>query len=153
MGKKRKHKIRQLTPKEGFEDDFISMEEDSFEIFKKAVESTDWKQIAQEKETPVEEAIKKKKSKKTTELVQTLDLHGHTLERAKEAIAILIANALQGNAEKLTLTLITGKGRNSADGKPILAKEIPEYVKRKWKNRIIFCEESPADLSIDGVLV
>lgn len=153
MGRKRKHKIRQLLPGEEFQQgDFKQEDEEDSELFRKALEETDWQQVALEKEAP-EEKKKKFKARKKHGLVDSIDLHGFTLEKAKEALCLQIAAALQTNYDTLELTIITGKGRNSAGGIGVLAREIPEYVKRKWRSRILSCDESPANLNLNGRLL
>ncbi len=152
MGKRKKHKIRRLdscpyTP--GIEKR-IQLEEDSQKIFEEAIKSTNWAQVAKEKEAS--EAVKKRKTPKKQMVEKTIDLHGYTVKESKALLTELIHKAISSEAKELKLKIITGKGlRSASEGGGVLAREIPLHIEVKWAKRILFIEDSPAKVLMGGV--
>ena len=153
MGKKRKHKIRQLDSASPLEADTkIELEENSLEIFEEYLNKTDWDKVAKEVSRKGKEALKeKKKPNKNKELKTILDLHGHTLREAKEVLDSLVLDVINSKMDSLSLKVITGRGLHSKDGPGVLAREIPLHLSAKWARRIVFIEESPANLLLGDI--
>ena len=66
MGKKKKNKIRFLSPEDMDEDPFIELENNSKEIFEEHIEQTNWKDVADHIKKK-DQQIKPKKPKKNKE--------------------------------------------------------------------------------------
>lgn len=149
MGKKKKNKIRQLDSSFQPPSKEDTLEEEDLDVFKDHLDKTDWEKVAKEVERKGFEESPKKTSK-NKELKKILDLHGHTLKEAQGALDSLISEALASKkTSKITLKIITGKGLHSSGERGVLAREIPRYLETKWANRILFIEESPANLMIN----
>ena len=133
MTKKSKNKIKQLGSKKKKSDDYIRLEEENFKLFEQSIKETNWKKVAQSKE---EKTYKKNLATSPKEVNEVIDLHGSSLEEAKELLDDLVNKKISSLIEKLTLKIITGKGKHSKEGTPVLAEEIPIYVKKQWKNKL-----------------
>jgi|GEM_PF-1063224 len=154
MGKRKKHKIRRLNscPYTPGVEQKVQLEEDSQKIFEEAIQSTNWAQVAKEKEAS--EVLRRKKTPKKQTVERTLDLHGYTVKESKALLTELIHKAIYSEAKELKLKIITGKGlRSTSEGGGVLAKEIPLHIEVKWAKRILFIEESPAKVLMGGVPV
>lgn len=152
MGKKKKNKIRILSPEDMDEDPFIELENNSKEIFEEHIEQTNWKDVADHIKKK-DQQIKAKKPKKNKELSKVVDLHGYTVSEAQEKIDSIINEMLESEANLLHLTVITGKGSHSGERGAVLAEKIPLHLQKKWAKRIIYMEESPAKLVIHEKLI
>ena len=154
MGKKKKNKVKQLTRDEMASNLHFEVEENSYEIFKKYIDETDWKQCQKKEEDQEDKPnIKGKVAKKTSAALKkkhVIDLHGFSLEEAKLELIKLISHLIGQNKSILQLNIITGKGRHSGPEGAKLIREIPIYVSKKWKQHIVSIEDSPADLTING---
>ena len=148
MGKRKKHKIKDLEDDKFFE--LESSAQDDLEFFEKFLDETDWNQVSKEIEKKGK-ALTTEKGNKRKSLVKTLDLHGYTLEEAKEFLDQFIEREILLKGDKLTLRIITGKGLRSGPSGGVLAREIPLHVERKWAKRVLYMEESPAKLILGEI--
>lgn len=74
-----------------------------------------------------------------------LDLHGQNLEQAYAALAAFIKHAYQDG--KRHLLIITGRGKNSPGGTPVLRERVQSWFTRDPFKRVIlaFCTAKPSD--------
>lgn len=74
-----------------------------------------------------------------------LDLHGQNLEQAYAALVAFIKHAYQSG--KRHLLVITGRGRNSPGGTPVLRERVQTWFTREPFKRVIiaFCTAKPGD--------
>lgn len=101
------------------------------------------------KETELQ-TIKKKKNEEHQSV--EIDLHGLSLEAAKQSIDDFFHDFISFPPKAdLKLTIITGKGRRSRDARPVLALEIPEYVLRKYRNYIVSHGNLPGELLLNDL--
>lgn len=146
MGKRRKHKIRQLKDKNPWLDS-----EDPNDDFMKSWESldlADFDFIAKQKETPPPDLQQKKPSKGT---FRSVDLHGLSLAAAKDRIDWVIRSHRAQSSEPLKLRIITGKGHHSGPLGGVLVREIHGYVAITYRNSIVSMDESPARSCVNGI--
>lgn len=148
MGKKKKQKVEQLSSEPFFEENL--QEENDATLFQKHLDATDWEKVSQVIKKRGEFTPNPKKTKKERAKKITLDLHGYTLKEAKELVDQEIEKAIDSKIDESTFSIITGRGLRSGPEGSILAREIPLHIKKKWAKRIVFMEESPADLIIQG---
>ena len=78
----------------------------------------------------------------------SIDLHGLTLEQAKDYVSLRLDSLLDEIAGQITVTIITGKGKHSGPGGSVLAKEIHRFVRLRYDAQILYIEESPGDLVV-----
>lgn len=78
----------------------------------------------------------------------SIDLHGLTLEEAKDFICLRLEALLDESSSLFTVTIITGKGKHSGPGGSVLAKEIHRFVRQRFDAQITYIEESPSDLIV-----
>lgn len=74
-----------------------------------------------------------------------IDLHGCTLEQAYAALAVFVKEAYQGG--KRHLLVITGRGKNSPGGTPILRERVQAWFTRDPFKRVVlaFCSAKSGD--------
>lgn len=74
-----------------------------------------------------------------------LDLHGQNLEQAYAALAGFIKHAYQSG--KRHLLVITGRGKNSPGGTPVLRERVQAWFTRDPFKRVVlaFCTAKPSD--------
>jgi DNA-nicking Smr family endonuclease len=78
----------------------------------------------------------------------SIDLHGLTLDQAKDYVSLRLDSLLDELSGQTTVTIITGKGKHSGPGGSVLAKEIHRFVRLRYESHIVYLEESPADLVV-----
>ena len=78
----------------------------------------------------------------------SIDLHGLTLDQAKDYVSLRLDAILDDLSGQTTVTIITGKGKHSGPGGSVLAKEIHRFVRLRYEAQIVYLEESPADLVV-----
>ncbi len=78
----------------------------------------------------------------------SIDLHGLTLDQAKDYVSHRLDCLLDDLSGQTTVTIITGKGKHSGPGGSVLAKEIHRFVRQRYDAQIVYIEESPADIVI-----
>lgn len=82
-----------------------------------------------------------------------VDLHGLSLAEAKSKVDQAIARALAQVVPRITLRVITGKGRHSVTVGGVLPRAIHHHVKLFYKDFIVSIDESPADLVVGDLPV
>ena len=82
---------------------------------------------------------------------KVIDLHGLTLQQAKEFLDDRLSRLMGAGALTLTVKIVTGKGLHSGPGGAVLAKEIHRHVEAVYAKWIVSLEASPADVAIRGV--
>ena len=80
-----------------------------------------------------------------------IDLHGLTLDEAKERVRVRLLTILRELSGQTTFIIITGKGRHSGPGGSVLASQIHSFVRTHFAAHIVHIEESPSDVTIGGV--
>jgi DNA-nicking Smr family endonuclease len=78
----------------------------------------------------------------------SVDLHGLTLEEAKDFVCLRLEALLDEFSGQFTVTIITGKGKHSGPGGSVLAKEIHRFVRQRFDAQITYLEESPSDVIV-----
>lgn len=78
----------------------------------------------------------------------SVDLHGLTLEEAKDFVCLRLEALLEELSSQFTVTIITGKGKHSGPGGSVLAKEIHRFVRQRFDAQISYIEESPSDVIV-----
>ncbi|MBS1148545.1 MAG: Smr domain protein [Myxococcaceae bacterium] len=83
----------------------------------------------------------------------TLDLHGHTRDKAQAALEPFITQARR--AGQRCVLVITGKGLNSADQQPVLRASLQQWLTqgRLARHVLAFCSAQPADGGSGAVYV
>lgn len=74
-----------------------------------------------------------------------LDLHGQNLEQAYASLAIFLKTAYQNG--KRHVLVITGRGKNSPGGTPVLRERVQAWFTREPFKRVVlaFCTAKPGD--------
>ncbi len=74
-----------------------------------------------------------------------IDLHGRNMEQAYAALASFIRNAYRDG--KRHLLVVTGRGRNSPGGLPVLRERVQAWLTRDPFKRVVlgFCTAKPGD--------
>lgn len=81
-------------------------------------------------------------------ITPSIDLHGLTLEQAKDYASLRLDSLLDETSGQFTVTIITGKGKHSGPGGSVLAREIHRFVSQRYDDHIVYIEESPGDLVV-----
>jgi DNA-nicking Smr family endonuclease len=92
------------------------------------------------------ERLAGRSDKKSSDL--SIDLHGLTLEQAKDFVHLRLESMLDELSNQFTVTIITGKGKHSGPGGSVLAKEIHRFVRQRFDGQITYLEESPSDVIV-----
>jgi DNA-nicking Smr family endonuclease len=124
-------------------------EDDNNKLLEQYLEEADWERIIAEKKTKASSTTKRKNSKKSKSL--SIDLHGLVLTEAKTFLDNKLISILKSGKPSVTLTIITGKGLHSKEGKGVLCSEIHRYVEERYAKSIVSIDESPDNLRINGV--
>ena len=104
-------------------------------------------QVLKEKETkkhPRKVSLNKKS-------VVIIDLHGMTLDEAKDFLDKEITKKTNEEKKPVSFKIITGKGLHSYRSKAKLPYLIHDYVRKKYNDSLIYIEESPGDVLLNGV--
>jgi len=80
-----------------------------------------------------------------------IDLHGLTLQQAKEYLDDRISRLLGAGSDVLSVKIVTGKGLHSGPGGGVLAREIHRHVAAVYGHLIVSIEDSPGDTVIRGL--
>jgi DNA-nicking Smr family endonuclease len=79
-----------------------------------------------------------------------LDLHGHRVAEAHQALSAFLREADQHGLR--CLRIVHGKGRGSLDGVPVLKGKVRSWLARR-NDVIAFCQAPPADGGAGALLV
>jgi DNA-nicking Smr family endonuclease len=79
-----------------------------------------------------------------------LDLHGHRVEEAHEALGLFLREAIQHGQR--CVRIVHGKGRGSRDGVPVLKGKVRLWLTRRTEV-IAFCQARPPDGGAGALLV
>jgi DNA-nicking Smr family endonuclease len=79
-----------------------------------------------------------------------LDLHGHRVAEAHEALSIFLREVDQHGFR--CVRIVHGKGRGSLDGVPVLKGKVRSWLARR-NDVIAFCQAPPADGGAGALLV
>ena len=79
-----------------------------------------------------------------------LDLHGMTVDQAREALAVFLQDCLQHR--KRWLLIIHGKGHRSQSNYPVLKTRLNSWL-QQYENVLAFCSARPADGGTGAVYV
>jgi DNA-nicking Smr family endonuclease len=97
---------------------------------------------------------KTRTAKKSSSGRVDIDLHGMTVREAQNHVLHTIQTLIdQSQGKILDIRIITGKGNNSAGGKPQLISSIHHVVEARFSERIISMEVSPHELKLGGSFV
>ncbi len=111
----------------------------------------DVQKIRQEKTLSLDPiAVKNKYPKKDLES-KVLDLHGLSLAQAQHLVRESCSKFEKGHIRRLRLTIVTGKGRHSQNGGPILIKEMHAFASQIFRAYLEKIDEDPAASMISGV--
>jgi DNA-nicking Smr family endonuclease len=80
----------------------------------------------------------------------TLDLHGHTLTAARDALAQFLAHARHGSAR--CVRIVHGKGYRSAGGIPLIRNKVRLSLSQR-EEVLAFCDAPAADGGAGAVVV
>lgn len=80
----------------------------------------------------------------------TLDLHGHTLNAARDALAQFLAQARHGSAR--CVRIVHGKGFRSAHGIPLIRNKV-RFSLAQREEVLAFCDAPAADGGAGAVVV
>ncbi len=128
----------------------IELEDDAEEIFRAAIEGPHFrpdKVPATHDDRPV--AAKKKQRKEPA--VQSIDLHGCTLEQAKSQLLGEIDSCLVGQQEPIRFRVITGRGLRSGQKGGVLYREIYAFVQRVYSGKILHIDAAPSEAMVGGI--
>jgi DNA-nicking Smr family endonuclease len=79
-----------------------------------------------------------------------LDLHGHRVSEAHQALGAFLREAIQHGQR--CVRIVHGKGNGSRDGVPILKGKVRGWLSRR-SEVIAFCQARPADGGAGALLV
>jgi DNA-nicking Smr family endonuclease len=79
-----------------------------------------------------------------------LDLHGHRVAEAHEALGAFLREAMQRGQR--CVRIVHGKGHGSRDGVPVLKGKVRKWLARR-SDVIAFCQARPADGGAGALLV
>ena len=116
----------------------------------------EWTRLGSADKKPHSESESKSPAKKTrktnTEIHIKIDLHGKTLEEAKDHVTREIKALLPPKPKgSIKIRIITGKGHHNRGSDSILANEIQPYIKRMFSDRIVSIQDSPGDIKALGL--
>lgn len=153
MARRRRRRIREELPRTDPDHGpgvRFELEEDADEIFRAYVEGHDPPPTS-DHDTP----MPKERRPRRPEAPHVLDLHGRHLDAARSWLRSEIGYLLAGTkpGEILWLRIVTGRGRRSGVGGPVLSREIHGFVARVWGQAIVRMDASPAETAIDGLPV
>lgn len=156
MGKKRRHSIKELSEDElsfgELEDEEHEEAQRSFsdllgEYEKKNLLNPHNKFASCPKREPISE---EKVAKKNKVGQYTFDLHNMSLDEAIFKLTTFIDQKRQQNII-CHFKIITGKGLNSGPAGGVLSKEVYEYIRSHYKNKLLQIDPPPYKDKIDGI--
>lgn len=129
----------------------FNLEPDAEDIFLAAIENISAKSIAEKKRSHHETGKKTQQQKpKASPAETTIDLHGCTLDEAKQKIDSLFQQLLRHPGHKCRIRIITGKGIHSRTS-GVLAAEVHGYVVARYQKYISEIQESPHSVKVGGI--
>ena len=78
-----------------------------------------------------------------------LDLHGHDVAEAREALVVFLQHAC---ATVRCVRIIHGKGLRSKNGEPVLKSRVARWLSQR-EEMLAFCQARPADGGAGAVMV
>ena len=141
-----KKKIPQLD-ESAMSSSFFQMEENSEEIFEEYMQKLDFDKASDD----IPQNLDHGTSHNKTSSCYELDLHGLRLEEAISKTDELFYQKLNFHSSVFEIKVITGKGIHSGEKGSVLPREIHDHVKKIYKKNIIFLQESPAEVVIEGI--
>lgn len=128
----------------------IELEEDAEALFLEAVEGAAFQpeKEREEFEHSAKSSVRRRKQKHS---VISIDLHGFTLDEAKDQVRAQIDGHVCENSSPVTFRIITGKGIHSGPEGGVLVREIYDFVRSLYADRIVKIDESPSDVNLGGL--
>ena len=122
------------------------------QLFLDHMQTSDWAEIPRKYDSCELSETKKHKKKLSKKFLKeySIDLHGLNLTSAKATLNRFILDIFKGKGSVFKLKIITGRGIHSSEVGSRLYRDIPVFLRQKWKNNIIHVDESPADQMING---
>lgn len=129
----------------------FDLEPDAEDIFLEAIENISAKSIAEKKKGHHETGERSRAQKsKDTPAETSIDLHGCTLDEAKQKIDSLFQQLLRLSGRTHRIRIITGKGIHSRST-GVLASEVHGYVLSQYRKHISEIQESPHSVKVGGI--
>ncbi len=134
-------------------------EEEESKLFKHTIENAkipleDCEKEKRAQADQMDQHSKSRTAKKSPSGRVDIDLHGMTVREAQNHVLHTIQTLIdQSQGKTLDIRIITGKGNNSAGGKPQLISSIHHVVEARFAARIISMEVSPHELKLGGSFV
>ncbi len=148
MGKKRKHKIKQLT--HSFADRSFESAEVADQVFHDYLNALADEELLLAKKGLLPEPSKAP-AKVSFPKRRQVDLHGLTLHEALRALDATLQDFLASSQKRLELTVITGKGLHSGAAGGVLVKEVHAYLLRTYRKCIFRIDPSPHETLVNGL--
>lgn len=149
---KNKRKPRELQPDEAFG---ISFQEEDREIVEQMMlehleSSFDLSLAEADEQFPMHPPKGARKQSKGIAKAK-LDLHGLTLDEAKDRLKEQVEHLRKVGPNPVELEVVTGKGRNSGPAGGVLSKEMHTYARRQFDRNLIAITESPHEAILNGL--
>ncbi|MGE0175193.1 MAG: Smr/MutS family protein [Oligoflexales bacterium] len=125
----------------------FELEDDAEQLFLESLEKVNPQEKIENEDLGTKSAKPRKNRGPRT---VTIDLHSLTADQAKDVVSGRL-DQLIAQRKDCEVVIITGKGIHSGGEGGVLIKEIPDFVRRKYRPYIAWIEESPADVTINNV--
>lgn len=128
----------------------FELEEDAEAIFREAIEGDEFRP---EKVNFVEQRDQKPSKKRHHQAGKriSIDLHGMTVNDAKDHVREQIDSFRSKKYAQVTFRIITGKGIHSGPEGGVLVREIYHYVVMMYRAEILRIDSSPEDTAVGGL--
>lgn len=103
--------------------------------------------LSEKTETPADVAAKAAKKTRKREVIR-LDLHGCSIEEGLERLERFLVEAMAKDRRRALV--ITGRGRRSPGGVPILRRKVGEWLRREGAPWVREVETAPREFGGDG---
>jgi len=110
------------------------------------------KELAEKEAEPTPAAVSRSERRRRAEAeIERLDLHGHTFEEALDRLEPFLVSATARDRRRVLV--ITGRGRRSAGGVPVLRRKVAVWLRSEAKPWVRELEIAPRRLGGEGALL
>ncbi len=135
---------------------YVEVEDDAEEIFKRFLEKDAFQSPLDDDEVEIgrqsHRSTPRKASKRSKRLNPvTIDLHGMTLDEARSHLESVIDQYRGDGKDVVLFRVVTGKGRHSGMDGGVLVREIYDYARQRFADRLVAIDEAPYEATWQGL--